>query len=416
MDVMLSKKESPKFRRRIIAAVLVGLGTVGWVALYRMESLAVSVSRAKLWMGTVERGLFVQQVHGSGELVAEETRFVTISTAGTVERILCRSGSRVEEDTVILELSNPDIEQEVLAARTDLMRLQADIDSLKMQQHSQQLNTRSTIARYESNYKEAQLEASANENLLQDGLVPRNLVEKLRLREREQERLLSFERERLKNQESAAESALKAKEASLECAQARLALSEKRLDALKVRAGAVGILQKMALEIGQRLSTGRQIAEVSDASRLKAVVRIPATQVKDVAVGQVAVVDTHDGLIDGVVAHIDPTVQEGNIRVTIRLTSSLPKGARPELNVEGRIELQRVEDLLYVKRPALCREESAQQVFKLDPETGMAEQTRVQFGRISVNTIEVIEGLAVGDEIILSDTEQWEKHQRIKVK
>lgn len=417
MDVVLSKKESPKIRRRIIfALVLVVIVIPSWIALYRMDSLTVSVAKSKLWIGEVEQGLFVQEVHGNGELVPEETRYVTVPTPGTVERILCWPGSPVNETTVIIELSNPDLEQETLSARMTQKSLKANLVNIQMQQNSHQLEMRSSIARLENEYKVAKIDATANENLLKDGLVEKIRVEKLRLNETELARRLEFERERLAYQKEAAVSSLNARQAEMESSEARLGLLEKRLAALKVTPRAAGVLQRMDLEIGQRVVAGTRIAEVSDATRLKAVIRIPATQVKDVAMGQSVTIDTHDGLIDGKVSRIDPSVTDGSISVTVRLVSELPKGARPDLNIEGRIELRRFDDLVHVKRPALCKEDSQQVVFKLNPETGMAEQTRVQFGKLSVNTIEVVEGLKVGDRIILSDTEQWDKYQQIKVR
>ncbi len=393
----------------ILAAVAVS------VALARLEPAAPSVERDTVWIGVVERGPMLRQVRGNGTLVPEELRWIPARTSGRVEQILVQPGERVASDDVLLELSNPEVEQAALNARSVLKRADANLNALRVKLASSQLNHQAAAAAVESDYVQATLRAEANRELAERGLISsinlkisEALAESLATRRR-------LEQERLAMTSEANQAELDAETAEVERQQTMYQLRSDQEDSLKVRAGLAGVVQEVPIEVGQQVAPGASLALVAEPSKLKAELRIPATQARDVQVGQAATIDTRNGVIPGVVARIDPAVREGTVTVDVNITGPLPRGARPDLSVDGTIEIERLDDVLYVGRPAFGQEGATLGLFRLGPDGVHAMRAQVSVGRSSVKTIEVISGLNEGDQVILSDTSRWDEYDRIRL-
>ncbi|MBL9215561.1 MAG: efflux RND transporter periplasmic adaptor subunit [Opitutaceae bacterium] len=416
MDIARPNAAKEKRRKRMTygvvgAVVLLGI-TFG---LSRLKPAAPTVERNLVWIDTVKRGPMVRQVRGLGTLVPEEIRWIAARTSGRVDKIILRPGAVVEPGSLILELANPDVEQAAANASSQLNAAEAQLTNLRVQLESQLLAAEATAARAKSDYETTKLQASVREELFRDGLVS-DLELKLAQataaqaaisNEIEQKRY-AFSRESIKPQ-------LAVQEAEVERLRSQAQLRQDELDALKVRASMTGVLSALPVEVGAQVQPGTNLARVADPSRLKAEVRIAETQAKDIAIGQVAQIDTRNGVVEGRVARIDPAVQNGTVLVDVTLANDLPRGARPDLSVDGTIELERLDDVVYVGRPAFGQERSAARIFRLAADGGEAIRTPVQLGRSSVNTIEIVSGLQPGDRVILSDMTQWDTHERIRL-
>jgi len=416
MDIKREGVAAAKRRRRIvfgvIGAAVLALVTLG---LYRLEPAAPSVDRATVWLDTVKRGEMLRQVRGPGTLVPEQIRRIVLSTDGVVEKRLVLPGAIVDADTVILELSNPELEQEAQDAELALRAAEADYSDLAARLDSLLLNDQATAARIESEYRQALLEAEADDRLLAEGLIP-DIEQKLsRLRADE---LANRNRIEAKRLEIAAESNAKqlaSRQARLDQASALYDLRRRQLENLKVRPGIAGVLQDVPVEIGENVPSGTVLAVVAQPDHLKAELRIAETQARDVTVGQQASIDTRNGLIEGVVSRIDPAVREGTVTVDVSLEGALPRGARPDLSVDGTIEIERLTDVLYVGRPAYGQGNSTISLFRLVPASSTAVRVPVELGKSSVSTIEIVRGLEVGDQVILSDISQFEDYDRVRL-
>jgi HlyD family secretion protein len=416
MDVARPSQAGAKRKKRIVigvgaAVVIAGLS----FALARLKPAAPSVDRSLVWIDTVKRGPMLRQVRGVGTLVPEEIRWIAARTQGRVERVVLRPGATVTEDSVILVLSNPDVEQDAANADSQLTAAEAELVNLKVQLERDVLATESALASAKADAEQARLRAELNEELFKEGLVSsldhrlsRVTAEQAATRHTIEQKRLVFARDSISPQ-------LAVKQAEVDRLRAQARLRRDEFASLSVRAGVRGVLQVLPVEVGAQVQPGANLARVADPSRLKAEVRIAETQTKDIQIGQIATIDTRNGLVEGRVARVDPSVQNGTVTVDVTLTGELPRGARPDLSVDGVIEIERLDEVVFVGRPAFGQERGMTGMFKLEADGVHASRLQVQLGRSSVNTIEVVQGLQPGDRVILSDMSQWDASNRIKL-
>jgi HlyD family secretion protein len=417
MDVPRSPEILRRKKLRRIALLGAGLAAVllVTVGLSRLKPAAPSVERATVWIDTVKRGPMLRQVRGLGTLVPEEIRWIPATTQGRVERIVTQPGSPVAPDTVVLELSNPELELQTLNAHADLRAAEAAYTELKVRLDSGRMDQEAAAARVQAEYHQARLRADTDEALAKEGLVAELNVKLSRVAADELANRHRLEQERLHIGGEAVEAQLAVQRARVDQSRALARLRQSQVEALKVRAGLSGVLQQVPVEVGQQVGPGTNLARVAEPARLKAVIKVPETQARDVQIGQVASVDTRNGVVEGRVARVDPAVQNGTVTVDVALTGPLPKGARPDLTVDGTVELERLDDVVYVGRPAQGQAESQVGLFRLEPDGTHASRVKVRLGRSSVSTIEVLEGLKPGDQVVLSDTAAWDAHDRIRL-
>lgn len=417
MDVAIAPEVIRRRKLRRAAYVAAGLLVLALasVALARMEPAAPLVERGTLWIDTVKRGPMVRQVRGLGTLVPEDTRWLASLTEGRVERILLRPGATVTADTVVLELSNPGVEQEAINARLALQSAEAALISLRVQLQNEVLTQQATVATARSEYTQAQLEADANATLVEQRLLGTLVYRQSLTRAEALKTRYEIEQKRLATAEESSEARTRVQQAAIDQAQAVLELREARLAGLRVRPGFAGVLQQVGVEVGQQVAPGQNLARVADPARLKAALRISETQAKDVDVGQRADIDTRNGIIAGMVSRKDPAAVNGTVTVDVTLTGPLPRGAVPDLSVDGTIELERLDNVLTVGRPAFGQEQGTISLFRLDTE-GIGRRVQVGLGRSSVNTIEVTSGLSAGDQVVLSDMSTWDGTDRVRIR
>lgn len=423
MDVPISssRQKRRRSRRWLLGggtAVVLTLVTL-WVS--RLQPAAPLVEKSSIWMDTVKRGEMLRQVRGNGTLVPEDIRWIPTVSAGRVERILVLPGERVKADTVLVHLSNPELEQAAFEAESQVKAARAGMTNLRVQLESQKLTQRAAAASAQANYSGAKLDLEVNEELGRNGLVAALTVKQSRSRAEQLATLLDIERDRLRMSAEAAQAQIAEQEEKLAQLDAQLALKHRQIEALKVRAGMEGVLQRLgdstsALQVGQQLSAGALVARVANPAKLKATIKIAETQARDIQLDQVAEIDTRNGVIPGRVVRIDPAVENGTVTVDVALDGALPKGARPDLSVDGTIELERLENVLYVGRPVQGQSDTAVGLFKLAAGGKTAIRAPVKLGRSSVSTIEIVAGLQVGDQVILSDMSQWDAHERVRLK
>jgi HlyD family secretion protein len=392
----------------LIAASAVTLG------LSRLKPAAPSVEKATVWVDTVKRGPMLRDVRGLGTLVPEELRWIPATRDGIVERINVRIGDTVKSDTVLLVLSNPELEQSLVDAELQVQGAEADLANTRAQLQSQVINQEIVMAAADAAAKRAKLQADVNETLAGKGLLG-ELPLRLSQVDAENSAVQSeMEKKRVAVYAQAAEAQISAVESRVQQLRTAYRLKKSQIEQLRVRAGAGGVLQQLPVEIGQRVNPGTILAKVAEPGRLKAELKISETQVKDIAIGQVAQIDTRNGIVPGHVIRIDPAATQGTVTVDVQLDGELPKGARPDLSVDGTVEIERLNDVVYVGRPAYGQAETAVGMFKVMPD-GEAVRAQVKLGRASVNMIEIREGLQVGDQVILSDMSQWDAYDRVKL-
>jgi HlyD family secretion protein len=408
---VIRKKKIKRALYGAAALVVIILITVG---VSRLKPAAPTLERGTVWIDTVKRGQMLRQVRGSGTLVPEDIRWIPATTQGRVERILLRPGAQVTPTTVILELSNPDLEQAVRDAQLAFQSAQAAYENRKTDLENQLLTQESGVTTIEANYKQAALELEANEQLWKDGLVSELTVKRNRGQVEELKNRLGVENKRLEMTRAGMASQLAPQEAEIAQRRAAFELRSRQLDDLKVKAGMTGVLQIVPVEVGAQVQPGTNLARVADPTNLKAELRIAETQTKDIRIGQFAEVDTRNGVVAGKVSRIDPASSNGTVGVDVTLEGELPPGARPDLSVDGTIRLEELNDIIYVGRPAFGQENSAVSLFKVLPD-GEAIRTTVKLGRSSVNTIEIVEGLQPGEQVILSDMTTYDEYQRVRV-
>jgi HlyD family secretion protein len=404
-----------KLRRRAAygaAASVLLLSVV--VSVSRLEPAAPTVDRATLWIDTVKRGAMVRDVRGTGTLVPEDTRWIPATTTGRVEHIVLRPGSPVIAESVILELSNPALEQELQDTRLKLKSAEANLTTLRVQLETEQLQQQASTASIEADYRKAVMQAEVNQQLAAKQLVSALLLRQSQLDAQQLAVRYEIATQQVAKGIESMRARIAAQESDTDQIRALMQLKLRHVHELRVRAGRDGVLQFVPVEVGQQVAPGTNLARVANPATLKAELKIPETQAKDVQPGQRASIDTRNGLIDGEVVRVDPSVQNGTVTVDVALRGSLPKGARPDLTVDGTIELERLNDALYVGRPASAQEQITLNVFKLTTD-GMADRIAVKIGRSSVNSVEVLAGLQAGDRVILSDMSAWDGVDRVRL-
>jgi HlyD family secretion protein len=406
-------------QKRIRRAAYAGVGLVAialvTVGVSRLQPAAPSVERSTVWVDTVKRGSMLRQVRGAGTLIPEDIRWIPAATEGRVEQIVVRPGAVVTPDTVILVLSDEELTQSALEAELQLKSAEAQLANRRVELESQILNQEAAAATVEADFREATLQAEADQELAQQGLTPDITLKISKARAEELGTRNRIEQKRLEIAREAVRAQLMVPEAEVDRLRTLYQLRRSQVDALRVRAPIAGVLQLVPVEVGQRVTPGTNLARVADPAELKAELRIAETQAKDIQIGQLASIDTRNGIAQGRVARIDPAVQNGTVTVDVRLEGPLPKGARPDLTVDGTIELERLENVIYVGRPAFGQEQSVVSLFKLDPDGAHAVRAKVSLGRSSVNTIEVLQGLEPNDQVILSDMSAWDAFDRVRL-
>ena len=401
--------------KRVIAAILVliALGAVT-LGLSRMKPAAPSVDRATALVDTVKRGDMLRQVHGIGTLVPEEVRWIPASNDGIIEEVKAHAGDKVVSNTIILIMSNPDVRQRATDAELALKGAEADLANLRATLQTDILNQQAAQAGVESEYNRAKLDLEANQELNKDGLIADLILKKSQETARELAAKNEMEKKKVVVNSQSAEARIAAQQAHVDQFRVAYELRLKQMDELSVRAGAAGVIQQVPVEAGQHVAPGTILAKVAEPGRLKAEVQIPETQVKDVVIGLPASIDTRNGIIPGQVIRIDPAAVNGTVKVDVQLNGEYPKGVRPDLSVDGTIDLEHLKNILYVGRPAYGQADSTVGMFRLMP-NGEAVRAQVKLGRTSVNQIEVVEGLREGDQVILSDMSAWDAYDRVRL-
>jgi len=381
-----------------------------------MEPAAPSVERATVLEDTVKRGSIIRQVRGVGTLVPEDTRWLPATTEGRVERILLRPGATVAADSVILVLSNPQVEQEALNARLALQSARAGLDNLRAQLQNDLLTQQSQAATIQSDFEQARMEAEANEALAKEQLVSELIRRQSHLKAETLKNRVEIETRRLTASRESIEARLRVQQATVDQAQAMTDLYASRLRALQVTPGFAGVLQQVPVDVGQRVAPGQNLARVADPGRLKAELKVAETEARDIEVGQSAEIDTRSGKIAGRVSRKDPGAANGTVTIDVSLTDELPRGAVPDLSVDGTVQLEHLENVLYVGRPSLGQDNSTAGLFKVTNPDGTAMRVQVKFGTSSVNEIVVVSGLKEGDRVVLSDMSAWDAYDRVRLR
>jgi HlyD family secretion protein len=394
----------------LVAVVLVSVG------LSRLKPAAPTVERAVVWPDGVKRGPMVRQVRGLGTLTPEDIRWIPATTQGRVEKIILRPGTPVKAADVVLELSNPQLEQQLQDGALKLLGAEAGLANIRVQLNNDLLQQRATSANIEADYNKARMQFQMNQALAKDQLVSDLVLKQSQVDSDSLGVRNQISKDQLASKADSMRAQLAVQQSLVAQARAVLQLTRQQRDELKVRAGLDGMLQLVPVEVGQQVAPGTNLARVANPSRLKAEIKIAETQAKDIQIGQKAEVDTRNGVVAGRVARIDPSVQNGTRTVDVTLTGALPKGAVPDLSVDGTIELERLNDVLYMGRPAFGQEQSVVGLFRISGDGVSAERVQVKLGRSSVNTVEVLSGLKVGDQVILSDMSAYDAYDRIRLK
>jgi HlyD family secretion protein len=419
MDVVRSPRHASSRRRRRwlgAAGALLALAAVT-ILVARLRPAVPSVPRDSIWIDTVRRGEMIRQVRGLGTLVPEEIRWIAAATDARVERIVMFPGATVQPDTVLLVLSNPELQQSVLDADGAVKAAQARLVNLRAQLEGAVLERQSAYAKAEGDRETAVAQVEVDERLNQQGLVAAVELKKSQITAKELIAMCEIEKQRVEFNRQSVEPQIAIAQGDLDQAKAQAALRHSQFDALQVRAGMAGVLQQVPVEVGQRITAGTNLARVADPAKLKAQIKIPETQARDIEPGLPVSVDTRNGVIEGRVSRLDPAVDAGTVLTDVTFNGApLPRGARPDLSVEGTVELERIPDTLIVNRPTFGREDSTVGLFRLSPDGTEATRVQVQLGRGSVNVVEIRSGLKAGDQIILSDTSAYDGAARIRIR
>ena len=392
----------------VVAGVSVGLS--------RLRPAAPTVDAATLWPDTVKRGPMVRQVRGLGTLVPEDIRWIPATSQGRVEKILLRPGTTVTANSVILELSNPQLDQEAQDAELKVQSAEASLANLRVQMQNDLLQQKAAAAGIEADYNKARMQAEMNEALAKDQLVSDLILRQSKLDAEQLAIRRDIAQEQLASRAEASRAQLAVQQSAVDQARAVLQLKKRERDDLKVHAGLDGVLQVVPVDVGQQVAPGANLARVANPARLKAEIKVAETQAKDIQIGQAAQVDTRNGIVNGHVIRIDPSVQNGTRTVDVSLEGDLPKGAVPDLSVDGTIELERLANVLFMGRPAFGQDQSTVGIFKVDPTGAEASRVQVTLGKSSVNTVEIVAGLQAGDKVILSDMSAWDAFERVRLK
>jgi HlyD family secretion protein len=418
MDIARPEFKVQKRRRQLILLVVVVVAVVAAsIGVSRLKPAAPAVERGTVWTDTVKRGSMLRQVRGLGTLTPsqEAVRQIPAETEATVVRIRMLPGSLVKADSILLEMSNPQTEQAALDSELQLKAAEAEYQSLRVKLESDLMNQKAGAATVTADYSQAQLQAETDKALYDLGVISgltykasKGKADELTIRN-------DLEAQRLTGNQRAIATQMAEQQAKVDQMRALAGLKQKQLNDLKVRAGIDGVLVDLPMQVGQHVLPGAMLAKVVEPNHLMAELKIAETQARDVQIGEPASIDTHNGVIPGTVLRVDPAVQNGTVTVDVKLTGELPKGARPDLSVDGTVDLERLDDVLYVGRPAFGQENSTISLFKLDPDSSGAVRAPVKVGRESVNSIQIIEGLHEGDTVILSDMSRWDSTSRIRL-
>ncbi len=418
MDIARPEFKQQKRRRQIL---LLSVGSVGLIAatvgVSRLKPAAPEVERSTVWTDMVKRGSMLRQVRGLGSLIPSQefTRQIPAETEATVVRIRMLPGSQVKAETILLEMSNPQTEQAALDGKLQLKAAEAEYQSLRVKLQSDLMNQKAGAATVTADYSQAKLQSETDKALYDLGVISGLAYKNSKNKSDELTTRHNIEGERLDINLKAIESQMAEQQAKVDQIRALAALKQKQLDALRVRAGIEGVLVDLPLQVGQHVLPGTMLAKVVQPDHLIAELKVAETQARDVQIGQPALVDTHNGTVEGSVMRVDPAVQNGTVTVDVKLTGELPKGARPDLSVDGTIDLERLGNVLYVGRPAFGQENSTISLFRLDADGKRAVRVPVKVGRASVNSIQVLEGLHEGDTVILSDMSRSDNTDRIRL-
>jgi HlyD family secretion protein len=416
MDV---QRDPAILKRKKQRRMLVGIGAVGViiavsVAVSQLEPAAPTVARGSVYMGTVKRGNMVREVRGAGTLVPEEIRQITTTATGRVSRLVLQAGASVKPGTVILELTNPDLRQQVTDADLAVKAAQAQLDKARSDLRTTRMSQEIAVSDAQGAWELATKDLEANKELAKQGLVADLVIQQKEASVRTARNRLDLAKKQLDSAIETEKSQLAPQEAAVSSARARYDQLARQLDDLYVKSDMSGLLQEVNVQLGQQVGPGTQLARVHDPLRLKATIRVSETQTRDLSIGQLARIDTRSGIVEGRVSRIDPASSGGTVGVDVTLAGALPQGARPDQSVDGVIELQRLENVLYVEIPTFGQENSSVQLFKVLP-NNEAVRTTVKLGRRSVSYAEVLEGLQEGDQVILSDMQQYDDHDRVRI-
>ncbi|MGB2589751.1 MAG: HlyD family efflux transporter periplasmic adaptor subunit [Candidatus Acidiferrum sp.] len=417
MDIQRPSNARAKKIRRIaygtIAVILLGGVTY---ALSKLKPAAPTVDKGTIWAEPVKRGDMLREVHGLGTLVPEDIRWIPAQTDSRVDHWVLRPGATVKPDSIIMELDDPTLRRDTLDAEYQLRGAEADLASLRVQVDSDLMNQKSSEATVRSDYEQSKIQHDRDFKLMKEGLGTEIDEQLSRVKEQQLGIRLQLETDRTKVATDAGIAKIAAQQAKVDEMKALYALKESQLQALHVRAGIDGVLQLVPVDEGQHVTPGTNLARVADPKKLKAEIKIAETQAKDVLIGQKASIDTRNGIVDGHVTRIDPSVVNGTVTVDVAMDGPLPSGARPDLSVDGTITIENLKNVLYVGRPVHGQADSTVGLFKLVDDGSEAVRVNVKLGRSSVNTIEVLDGLKVGDQVILSDMSAWDAFDRIRLK
>jgi HlyD family secretion protein len=418
MDIKRPPKSKLKKKIRTAVMIVIGLAAVGGITygLTKLKPAAPTLDASTAVIDTVKRGEMVRDVRGNGTLVPQVTRWVPAPAEGRVENIPVQAGVEVGPETVIVELSNPQMEQQATDAEFQVKAAEADQENLRVRLESDTMTQKAAIATINSQYSQAKMQLDADESLAKQGLVADLVLKISRVAVQDLANRLKVEQERLAVSSKSTKAQLNAAASRLQQLRVMAKLRRDQVDALKVRAGTSGVLQQVSVQVGQQVTPGLNIARVADPASLKAVLRVAETQIKDVRIGQPVLVDTRNGVIQGTVSRIDPAAREGTFEVDASLVGPLPPSARPDLSVDGTIELERLKDVLKVGRPAFGQANQTIGMFVLTPDGSEAVRTTVRLGRNSVSTVEIVEGLKEGDKVIISDTSALDSYNRIRIR
>ena len=415
MDIHRPELKQQRQRRKVIWVGLVVATVVALLGLsFTMEPALPTVPSESAWVGVVERGDFMREVRGPGSLVPREVRWIPAISEGRVERILAKPGVQVEPDTVLAELSNPELVQQLEEARWAAQAAQADLDSLAAELDRSLLDAQAVLAELNADSQSSRLQADAEKTLSEKGVVSVIQYQQTELRAQQLATRVALEQQRITRLDSSHKAQLAAQQARVEQAERLITRRQQQVDSLSIRAGLSGVLQEVAVEAGQQVQPGASIARVARVDDLIAELRIPETQAREIGIDQPVRIDTRNEIIAGRVIRIDPAVQSGSVQVDVELIDELPAGSRPDLSVDGTIELERLTDVLHVARPATGQPESRASLFVMVDES-IAQRAQIELGRASVGRIEVISGLEVGQRIILSDMSRWSEHDRVRL-
>jgi len=417
MDIAIPQNEHAKLVRRIVIAVLLLLGVAAAAyALTRLRPAAPSVDGASLFSDAVKRGDLLRAVHGVGTLVPEDIQWIPALNTARVSKIILHPGATVKADSIILELSNPELERDTLDAEYQLKAAEAQFQSVKAQMGSDILNQKAAAAAVRSEYEQSKIQHAVDEKMLEQKLGAEVTARLSKVKEDQLAIRAQLEEARSKNAEDTAEAKIAAEKSHVDQQRALYNLRRSQLEALHVRAGINGVLQLVPVEVGQSVAPGTNLARVADPRKLKAQIKIAETQANELSPGMKSTIDTRNGIVAGRVSRIDPSVQNGTVTVDISIDEALPNGARPDLSVDGTIEIENLKNVLYVGRPAFGQPQTTVGLFKLNEDGTEAVRTSVKLGRFSVSSVEVLQGLKEGDRVILSDTSAWSSYERIRLK